>query len=177
MRIRSLATVAVLPMIIFGLSACSGTTADDGVATASGNETAATASASPTVNAQDAQLKYAQCMRENGVDVPDPEPGKPIRITGNGDKANYDKMQEAQKKCQPILQEGGVLPQGNDPQQADAMLKFAQCMREHGVDVPDPKPGEGVKIQAPEGGDKDKADAAQKACRDLLPGGGPGAGQ
>jgi hypothetical protein len=164
-------------MIVFGLSACGGNTADDGVATASGNEAAASASPTPAVDAQDAQLKYAQCMRENGVDVKDPEPGKPVRITGNGEKGNYDKVQAAQKKCQSILQEGGVAPNQNDPERADAMLKFAQCMREHGINVPDPKPGEGLKIQAPEGGDRSKAEAAQKECRELLPGGGPGAGQ
>jgi hypothetical protein len=116
-------------------------------------------------------------MRENGIDVPDPEPGKPVRITGNGDRNNYDKLQEAQKKCQPILEAGGVVPEGNDPARQDAMLKFAKCMRDHGVNVPDPKPGEGLKVQAPEGGDRAKAEAAQKACRELLPGGGPGAGE
>jgi hypothetical protein len=173
MRIRRLAVLALLP-IMLGLSACGEKSTDNGVASASGSESSASASPTSTIDARDAQLKYAQCMRENGVDVPDPEPGKPVRITGNGDKGNYDKMQEAQKKCQSILEEGGIAPNPDDPQRQDAMLKFAQCMREHGVDVPDPKPGEGLKVQGPEGGDRTKAEAAQKACRALLPGGGPG---
>jgi hypothetical protein len=107
MRIRSLVALAVLP-IVFGLSACGGGRSDNGVATANSGGAAAAASPSQSIDARDAQLKYAQCMRE------------------------------------------------------------------HGIDVPDPKPGEGLKIQGPEGGDKTKTEAAQKACRHLLPGGGPG---
>ena len=34
-----------------------------------------------------------------------------------------------------------------------AMLAHARCMREHGVDVPDPKPGEGERITIDEGAD------------------------
>jgi hypothetical protein len=173
MRIRSLVALAVLP-IVLGLSACGGGRSDNGVATANSGGVAAAASPSQSIDARDAQLRYAQCMREHGVDVADPEPGKPVRITGNGDKTNYDKLQAAQKACQPILEQGGVAPDANDPARQDANLKYAQCMREHGVDVPDPKPGEGLKIQAPEGGDKAKTEAAQKACRHLLPGGSPG---
>ena len=57
----------------------------------------------------------------------------------------------------------------------DRLLEFAQCMREHGVDVPDPDPnafspgGEGGR---PFGGlDLDDADAsaAFEACREALP--------
>jgi hypothetical protein len=175
MRIRSLAVLAVLP-IVLGLSACGGDKSGNGVATAGGGDPAASASPGQSIDARDAQLRYAQCMRENGIDVPDPEPGKPVRITGNGDKTNYDKLQAAQKKCQPILEQGGVAPDPNDPARQDANLKFAQCMREHGVNVPDPKPGEGLKIQAQDG-DKAKIEAAQKECRQHLPGGGPGGGQ
>ena len=49
----------------------------------------------------------------------------------------------------------------------ESMLKFARCMREHGVDVPDPKPGEGIRIGGP-GSELDPEDPsfqkAQKAC-------------
>jgi hypothetical protein len=176
MSMRRLAVLAVLP-IVLGLSACGADRSGGGVATAGGGGAAASASPGRSTDARDAQLQYAQCMRENGIDVADPEPGKPVRITGDGNKTNYDKLQAAQKKCQPILEQAGVAPDANDPERQDANLRYARCMREHGIDMPDPKPGEGLKIQGPEGGDKAKTDAAQKACRQHLPGGGSGGGQ
>jgi hypothetical protein len=55
----------------------------------------------------------------------------------------------------------------------ESMLKFARCMREHGVDVPDPKPGEGIRIGGP-GSKIDPEDPsfqkAQKACEGLMRG-------
>lgn len=51
-------------------------------------------------------------------------------------------------------------------------LEFAQCMRDHGIDVADPKPGEGVQIQVE--GDPAATDAAMAECQPLLPDGGPG---
>jgi hypothetical protein len=47
-------------------------------------------------------------------------------------------------------------------------LKFAQCMRQHGVAMEDPKPGGGIRITA---NDKNaaKVEAAQKACQKYAP--------
>ena len=65
-----------------------------------------------------------------------------------------------------------------DPQQA--ALDFAECMREHGVDMPDPEfSGDGVRIQiSREGGLDPMSDTfkqAQEACGSLFGGpGGPG---
>jgi hypothetical protein len=61
----------------------------------------------------------------------------------------------------------------------DPALRFAQCMRAHGVpNFPDPTPGGGIQI-TPSSGVKPFSPAfrsAQASCHDLLPGGGPGAG-
>src|SRR5262245_19155624 len=47
--------------------------------------------------------------------------------------------------------------------------QFAQCMRDHGIDVEDPSGnGGGVMIR---GTDKNRADTAMRACQTLLPGG------
>ncbi|NUR72376.1 MAG: hypothetical protein HOU81_16295 [Hamadaea sp.] len=54
-------------------------------------------------------------------------------------------------------------------------LQFAKCMRENGVpNWPDPKfnDGGGVSIDAPEGADPTKVDAAMQACKPYLPNGG-----
>jgi hypothetical protein len=60
--------------------------------------------------------------------------------------------------------------QTDDP---DAPLKFAKCMREHGMSwFPDPQPGGGLQINIPAGTDKDKVDAAMAACKKFMPNGG-----
>jgi hypothetical protein len=54
-------------------------------------------------------------------------------------------------------------------------LQFAQCMRDNGVpNWADPKfsDGGGVSIDAPEGADPAKVDAAMKKCKEFLPNGG-----
>lgn len=50
----------------------------------------------------------------------------------------------------------------------DDQLRFAACLRDHGVDIEDPKPGEGLQIDST-GEDKERTDAAVEACQDLLP--------
>ena len=92
----------------------------------------------------DAAVAWAQCMRENGVDVPDPEPGasggkQPTQLEGSPDQ-----IQRAQAACQEHL--SAVKPQSVSPEEQaqyrDAALRFARCMRERSIDYPDPAPGE-----------------------------------
>jgi hypothetical protein len=66
----------------------------------------------------------------------------------------------------------------NSSKQADA-LKYARCMRSHGVDIPDPQTsgagGGMIRIQGGSGGvnfDSSTFQNAQKACQSLLPNGG-----
>jgi hypothetical protein len=46
-------------------------------------------------------------------------------------------------------------------------LEYVECLREHGLDVDDPQPGEGVQLQID--GDPATAEAAMEACEDLMP--------
>jgi hypothetical protein len=108
-------------------------------------------------------------MREHGIDMPDPEVDDKGRMRvqmRGGPGAN---LQQAQKACGALQKQ--IAPADLSPeerQQAEqAMLEFAQCMRAHGQDVPDPVPGEGIQIRRPR--DDPGFDAAQKACQDKLP--------
>lgn len=170
MRIRSMAVVLAVPAV-FGLAACGGKAGNDGIASADGGTAKASASASPSqsLNPQDAALKFAQCMRQNGVDMPDPSSSGRFQIKANA--GNREKVQAAMKKCQHFMQGGGRLGNPDDPKVRDQMLKFAQCMREHGVDVPDPQPGGGIQLKVNKGSEA-KFRAAQKACQQYAPGGG-----
>lgn len=56
---------------------------------------------------------------------------------------------------------------------ADAGLKFAQCMRQHGItEFPDPKPGGEMAVKISPNTPKQKMDAAMEACKKYAPNGG-----
>jgi hypothetical protein len=61
---------------------------------------------------------------------------------------------------------------------ASAGIKFADCMRAHGVsDFPDPSSGGGIQLSGSGINPQSPAfQSAQSACQKLLPGGGPGRG-
>ena len=171
------------------LAACSGGgAAPSGVATLDDPATSAAPDASgapaPSVSPEDAMLAFAKCMREHGVDMPDPvinaDGGMTVSIGSEGGKPIDQKtMQAADEACKdlmPARPDGG--PTQMTPEQQDAMLDFAKCMREHGVDMPDPEFGNGggtVMI----GGDGIAFDsptfkAADEACRSIMKDAMPG---
>lgn len=124
--------------------------------------------------AQDASLKFARCMRENGVDMPDPKQTANgmtlIEPPANGDPAT---LQRAREACAKYLSAGLPAPSAEEKQAAgESALKFARCMREQGIDMPDPS-GEGIAI-GPDSGLNPQDPAfqrAQKACQKHLQGG------
>ena len=102
-----------------------------------------------------AMLDFARCMREHGIDMPDPQPGKGgvMRFEappGGGELPDESKFMEADKACRHLMGDAG--PQKLSPKDQkevqDAMLAFARCMREHGIDMPDPQPGGGMVMDA-----------------------------
>jgi hypothetical protein len=174
------------------LAGCAGATAaDDGVATIDdGSSGAAGSSPAPTasVDPEDAMLAFARCMREHGVDMPDPAAGGggglrgTIKV-GGGDGIDPKDFQAANEACREHLSGvlGGEGPAGLSPEDQDRLLEFAECMRDHGIDMPDPQfdgGGGAFSIGGPDADidfDSPEFQAAQEACRDLLPGrtGGP----
>lgn len=132
---------------------------------------------------QEAALKFARCMREQGIDFPDPvvTEGGLTRIEGPRGDPNDPAIRRAEEKCRPILAEGGPAPTEEERREADEnLLRFARCMRERGIDLPDPQ--DGAMMIGPDVGidpDDPAFQRAQKACRDEIPGlfgGGPGGG-
>jgi hypothetical protein len=132
---------------------------------------------------EDAGLEYARCMRERGVDVPDPQPGADglrSMFTDEGLR-NDPAFQAADRECQKHLQD--LISQIDEDQRReleDARLELARCMREKGFDVPDPRSG------PPSGGSGDggglgdldlndpRVQEAMEACAEQGPGGGLG---
>jgi hypothetical protein len=99
-----------------------------------------------TVAAHEKALKFAECMRNNGVSAfPDPPASGALTIDGIANGSSLDPnsaaFTQAISACQE-LEPAGFMGQKVTPKQADARLKFAHCMRDHGVpDFPDPAPG------------------------------------
>lgn len=129
-------------------------------------------------------LKFAKCMRDEGIDMPDPQKqgnGGIIQKmdSGPGQRLDQAKVEAAQKKCQHFMGAGGGDIKGGDPKEEaahrDALLAYAKCMRSHGVPMKDPK-FSGNKVQMSIGGPGDvKANpqsatfkAADKACQAIL---------
>jgi hypothetical protein len=121
-----------------------------------------------------AMLDFARCMRENGVDMPDPqfEGGK---VTQRMSKTNPDTMRKAEAACAKYRDKVKA-PEMSDSQKAEfkkAALANARCMREHGIDFPDPQfdTGGGAQIRLGKGlnPDSPKFQAAQKACQKTMP--------
>ena len=124
--VAALATIAVVALI----SACGS------------NGPAATGSGSSGNNVAQA-VKFAQCMRANGVSqFPDPDASGALTIDGvvNGSSLdpNSAAFQQAISACKN-LEPSGFMGHTRSAQQQEAALKFAQCMRDNGVpDFPDP---------------------------------------
>lgn len=115
---------------------------------------------------EDKMRAFAKCMREHGVDMPDPQPGNGggISMRMDGAPADSGKMDAAQEACKHLLPNGGV-PKPVDPATLDKMRKQAKCMRDHGVDMPDPTPDGRGTIKVGSGSDDPaKMQAAMKAC-------------
>jgi hypothetical protein len=143
---------------------------------------------------QEAMLEYAECMRDHGIDVPDPvrvESGEGSRTAGGviainaepggeggpGFDPRSDEFAEAQEACGSIMEDamGDIeIDPEQEAEMRERLLEYAECMREQGIDYPDPVFDEGrVTVGVgPVDMDMDEFEAANEACRDLM-GDGP----
>lgn len=145
-----LSTAAILVALVAGCSSGAGSTSSSG-----GN-----ASSGGTASGEASAVKYAQCMRENGINVPDPGPEGGLMMPDGYDSSD-PKNQEIEQKCSQYL------PPVSDEDRAkndEDMLAFAQCMRENGVDMPDPVDGA---LEVPMV-DQETLTAASEKCADVM---------
>lgn len=170
MRLRIL---AVLPLALtLALTGCSADDGGSGVASAGGAKQGA-AEGGEKLSREEMGVKFAQCMRDHGVDMEDPKPGGRVQFKvkgGEGERAKMDKAMEACREYSPQANASGP----PDPKQQERAREFAECMRQNGVeDFPDPDPNEpGIRIQRKKGDDDATFERAQQACEKVLQGGG-----
>jgi hypothetical protein len=164
-----LTPLAALAMVAatLALAACGGSSSTD---------------SSTQTKEQQAEVKladFAKCLREHGIEAtaaagPGGE-GHGLQIKGSG---GPEKMQDAQKACrkyQPEPQKLNLSPQ-EKVEHAEAVEKFAKCMREHGIEVHASSSEGRISIQIHAkpgtGGPNPESPAFQKAqssCQKLLP--------
>jgi hypothetical protein len=120
------------------------------------NDSSTTTTSAPASEAdtQQAMLDFAKCMREHGIDMPDPTFGDNGASFTAGADVDKAKLDEAQKACQSYLDKVKSNAPPMDPakveEEKQKQLAFAQCMRDHGIDFPDPQVssnGGGVEVQ------------------------------
>jgi len=201
---RRLAVLAIAAVALVA-AGCGGSGSSDTIASLESDAGGTTTSAATgtTVDQEQAMLDFAQCMRDQGIDMADPtvdENGnfQMMRPSGGGvngefDPADREAMQAAREACSQYLE--GIAQQFQQvdmTEMQDLMLQYAACMRENGVDMPDPDfsssdQGPGGRLGF-DTGDFDPSDptfqAANEACQSIfgangMPGfmgGGPGGG-
>jgi hypothetical protein len=150
------------------------------LAACGGGEEPASSSGTPSKEAQNrkAMLDFARCMRENGVDMPDPqfEGGRvTMKMGGKPGEMDPQKMQAAEKACAKY-REAIKPPEMSDEESAEfkqQALAHSRCMRENGIDMPDPTFDEngGAQMRLGKGLNPESAkfQKAQEACRETQP--------
>lgn len=138
------------------------------------NSTIASGSASPNsiqTQIHDQSLAFSRCVRGNGVpNFPDPpvdggyglksfaqqSDGETLSI--NGVSVNAPAFRAAMTKCHQYLPQQPAPTTANLEQQRVAAVRYGQCMRDHGINIADPKvaPGAGgkgieVRVDIPSG--------------------------
>lgn len=119
------------------------------------------ASAPPVedLDGEEAILRFVGCLRENGIDLPDPQFGpEGVRFADPTALLRIDlrssQFLDAIEACGDLL--AALQPELDPAQQAEQVeqqLELAECYRREGVDVPDPDPVRGWTISLMRGED------------------------
>ncbi|MGW6838928.1 hypothetical protein ACWGCI_36745 [Streptomyces sp. NPDC054949] len=182
-RSMTLGTAAVLTGLTLFVTACTGGTgASDGSGgsggsggsdgsggsggkkdgAAGGNASSGSGGGGDSGKIADDALKMRTCLREHGIDAPDPEPGQDPRGMTLGGGADPETMRKAMEACGMKGPGSGA---GPTQEEKDKELKWVRCMREHGVNLKDPEYTGGMKsaTEIPKGQEK-AFEEAQKKC-------------
>ena len=160
---RAAVAVGLGVLLLAGLAGCSAPGGAAGATTTTGGQQAAAA----------VWRELVRCARANGMpNLPDPQ------IDSNG-RANFpngtpDPPASVRRACQSIYDRLPASARGDEerpPADMQALLRFARCMREHGVaDFPDPDAEGNFRAQAGATGPKSpRFRGAMQACRQLDP--------
>jgi hypothetical protein len=182
-------TLGVATVVMLLLAACSSGETDPTTDTIATLETStSTTGATTTTEAPDleeAALDFTECMRENGIDIPDitfDADGQPVISASLAQEFDLldTQFQTALSTCRVIFSEAGAgVELQLDPELlaevTDQLTEYAVCMRDNGVESwPDPLPtftGSEIPFPMAEMGEAfndPEFSAALEACQDLV---------
>ncbi|GGT74473.1 hypothetical protein GCM10010177_35570 [Actinomadura citrea] len=165
-----LRTISAIALVLtVGTAGCAGHD-DPKVATAGSG--APKAGEGATAGGPDSELKYSQCMREQGLPwFPDPGPDGSlgVRVPSGTDENKLAKAQEACKAYAPGANQNGKISADD----LNKIRRMSQCIRDRGFPkYPDPDPKGGIRVDQRTLGVEPGDPAFQKAmkeCRKYLP--------
>jgi hypothetical protein len=129
---RTLRPLAALVLLAVSVAGCSNAPAGTGISGSSDNT-------------HEKAVKFAECMRNNGVNgFPDPAASGALTIDAVANGSSLDTssatFEQALSACED-LEPPGFTGHERNAQEQQGALKFAQCIRDNGVkDFPDPTP-------------------------------------
>lgn len=113
---------------------------------------------SPQSTDEEIAMEFAGCMREHGFNVIDPELNADGSVNLMSLRSSLmqdpsfdpqnDQSGKSLEDCLPLLRGASFArqPSGEDEVELqDSLLEFAQCLRENGLDVPDPDFSKGTR--------------------------------
>src|SRR6266545_6515934 len=146
-RVLALPLVA-LAIFLPGLAACGGSgDSSGGSGAAAGGGSSAAAGGGAAGKGSDQYVKFAQCMRQNGVpEWPDPVDGDKFRLPMRDGRPVINpkspQFKAATQKGKSVAPPGWGGDSSLSPAEQARALKYAQCMRKNGVpQFPDPQGG------------------------------------
>jgi len=143
-----------------------------------------TSTASAATNLDQSFIDYAHCMRDHGVDFPDPvhrpgHDGLSLQFNGSSNSPEFVAGNDAcQQFLQPVIDmKRNAVAASMTPDKLQALIAYSSCMRDHQIPLADPDPTDGhisfgsvPGINEPALGRRDPLFAqADNACRGLLP--------
>jgi hypothetical protein len=181
---KSRIVTLTLGAVMLAGAACGGSSDDGGVASINQSAAASDAPADSKADVEKQLIAYTQCLRDQGIDIADPQVDADGNLRmggvkfqgGGGDRSNLaDQFTKAREVCgEPPEGAGGMFSHGGDQTaMQDALVKFAECMRGQGVDVPDPDfsggvQGGGMSILHDLDRDDPKVSAAMEQCQSVF---------
>ncbi len=163
---RSLWLLAALPLLAAGCGDDADSASAAIASLESADDTAAVDDAPVDLSAEDAALAFSECLRAEGIDVPD------IGVDADGNldlgasfqdlgvELGGEEFRSAQETCSPLLEgiafggRGDRAGLGDNPELEDAFLDYSACIRAEGFDVGDlslGQPGGGAGGEPPTG--------------------------